>query len=128
VATLRVNSYWRTVPAIDVFDGQATWSIMIDWWNLAGHALWIFGASVLLARFSYRSYEKSEARRLGLAWRPAKPDRAYRLGLLLVSVGLGAVSSSWIERGVWGLLAIMCIADLTMAWRFPRPSRGDRQA
>jgi hypothetical protein len=128
VATLRVNNHWRTVPHINVFDGQATWSIMIDWWNLAGHAVWIFGASVLLARFSYRSYEKSESRRLGLAWRPAKPDRIYRLGLLLVSIGLGAVSSSWLERGVWGLLAIMSVVDLILAWRSPRPPEGDGQA
>ena len=101
---------------------------MIDWWNLAGHAVWIFGAAVLLARFSYRSYEKSESRRLGLPRRPAGPDRIYRLGLLLLSIGLGAVSSSWIERGVWGLLAILSIVELILARPSPRPPQGDGQA
>lgn len=87
---------------------------MIDWWNVAGHAVWIFGAAMLLARFSYRRYEKAEAKQLGSEQKPLTPDRIYRLGLLLVSVGLGATSTSWMQRGIWALLAIISMVELVM--------------
>jgi hypothetical protein len=91
---------------------------MIDWWNVAGHAVWIVGAAVLLARFSYRRYEAAERRRLGIAQsRSAIPDVIYRLGLVLVSVGLGVSSTSWIERAIWGLLAVASIAEVLLLRR-----------
>lgn len=100
---------------------------MIDWWNVAGHAVWIFGAAVLLARFSYRRYEVAEAKRLGLAQKPVTSDRIYRLGLLLVSIGLGVTSTSWLQRGIWALLAIVSIVELFLLRprRTPRPSQSD---
>lgn len=101
---------------------------MIDWWNVAGNAVWIFGAAVLLARFSYRRYEAAEARRLGLSKRPPALDRIYRYGLLLVSIGLGATTTSWIERLIWGSLALISIVELVLARRPPRPPQSDRQA
>lgn len=101
---------------------------MIDWWNVAGNAVWIFGAAVLLARFSYRRYEAAEARRLGLSKRPAAPDRIYRLGLLLLSIGLGVSTTSWIERLIWGLLALTSIVELILTRRASRPPQGDGQA
>jgi hypothetical protein len=103
---------------------------MIDWWNVAGHAVWIFGAAILLARFSYRRYEKAEARRLGLAQRPPAPDLIYRVGLLFLSIGLGVSSTSWIERGIWGLLAITSVVELILIRprRAPRSPHGDEQA
>ena len=94
---------------------------MIDWWDVAGHALWILGAAVLLARFSYRRYETAEAHRLGMMHGHTRvPDPWYRFGLVLLSAGLVVSSTSWIERTIWGLLAVASTVELILArWRRP---------
>lgn len=85
--------------------------MMIDWWNVAGHAVWILGAAIVLARFSYRRYEAAEAKRLGLNRKTTAPDRMYRVGLLLFCAGLGVTSTTWVERGLWTFLAIISIVE-----------------
>jgi hypothetical protein len=103
---------------------------MIDWGYVAGHALWIFGAAVLLARFSYRRYEAAEARGRGLMpLRSPGPDRFYRFGLLLLSVGLGVSSTSWFQRAIWGGLAVASVAEVIVARRrSTKPAHGERPA
>lgn len=76
---------------------------MIDWYLVATSALWILGASILLAAFSYHHWLAGE---LGGRLRDQWHERSWRLaaaaGMLLFSLGLGlSEGSRWWERVAW---------------------------
>ena len=80
---------------------------MIDWWSVAFNALWILGASILVAAFSYHHWLAGET---GRTLRQAFGDLPWRtsnlLGVTLVCVGwmLGQTHSWW-ARLIWSLPA-----------------------
>lgn len=77
---------------------------MIDWWNVFSQVLWIGGFALLLATFSYRSYQSSYGlQETGPGWL-SRPAFFRRLGLLLVFAGLAMTSGTWIEKLAWGVL------------------------
>lgn len=86
---------------------------MIDWWFVAVNGVWILGASVVLAAFSYHHWLAQETgRRLREVLRERSWQIAYPLGAMLFCVGwLLGVADRWWERGLWALLA------LSFAWR-----------
>ena len=89
---------------------------MINWWDVGSNALWIIGLAMLLAAYSYHRYDvaqRSEYARHG--WGQNKPGFVSRLGLLFLSVGLGATSDSWLARGMWGILAFGVVLQSAVA-------------
>lgn len=86
---------------------------MINWWYVGANALWISGLALLLAMYSYRS----------VAARPGAPAEhktitarqaayVYRIGVILVSLGLCATSETWVARGIWGGIALVVLIQL----------------
>ena len=80
---------------------------MIDWYLVATSALWILGASILLAAFSYHQWLAGErGRRLRDQWRERSWQRASAAGMLLFCLGFGLSGGSrWWERVAWLVLA-----------------------
>jgi hypothetical protein len=89
---------------------------MIDWWGLFTASLWILGLSVLLATFSLRGYRRSLLKAAGAPLDLGR-SRGYPLGLLLLSLGLGAGSDWWLEQLLWGVLALLTVAELVVSLR-----------
>lgn len=90
---------------------------MIDWINLAFHALWILGCAAILAAISYASWEASL---LGLSLRSRLQQASYQkvinLSGFLIGLGAGgAVQSGWL-KALWfilaGLFLLQTIASL----------------
>lgn len=80
---------------------------MIDWYSLSCNGIWILGASIVLAAFSYHHWLSGET---GRTLRRVFEERSWRLsfptGMLLFCVGwLLAQSDRWWERALWGVLA-----------------------
>jgi len=86
---------------------------MIDWFEVAFSALWIFGLSMILAAFSYHYWLAGEtSRRLrDLVARPSW-TLPFSAGMVLTCVGFGyGLADRWWERTIWTALA------LSYAWR-----------
>ena len=91
---------------------------MIDYWNLLANSLWILGLATLLATLSWSHWRASEENvkfRTILARR--KVRQALDLGLCLFCAGLAATASSWLERILWGVLAIAWFVQVCLAQR-----------
>jgi hypothetical protein len=86
---------------------------MIDWYLVATSALWILGASILLAAFSYHQWLAGErGRRLRDQWRERSWQQASAVGMLLVCLGFGlSEGSPWWERVIWLALAISFVVQ-----------------
>jgi hypothetical protein len=80
---------------------------MIDWYLVATSALWILGASILLAAFSYHQWLAGErGLRLRDQWRERSWQLASSGGMLLFCLGFGlSKGSRWWERAMWLVLA-----------------------
>jgi hypothetical protein len=80
---------------------------MIDWYLVATSALWILGASILLAAFSYHQWLAGErGGRLRDQWQERSWRLASAAGMLLVCAGLGlSEGSRWWERIAWFAIA-----------------------
>lgn len=92
---------------------------MIDWYAVAVNSLWILGASIVLAGFSWLDWV---ARDTGTSRRQLFKQSLWRLpfygGMELVSLGLGLGRGlAWWEHGVWGALAVW------FGWALLRESR-----
>jgi hypothetical protein len=89
---------------------------MIDWWSVAFNALWIIGASILLASFSYHNWlARQTGQTLRDAFRMISRTAAYPGGMTLICVGwmLAQADGLW-ERALWiGL-------GLSFAWQTAR--------
>lgn len=81
---------------------------MIDWYLVATSALWILGASILLAAFSYHKWAAAERGvRLREQWSQWSWQLSWTGGMLLFCLGLGlSEGSHWWERALWLGLAI----------------------
>ena len=85
---------------------------MIDWFNLAGNALWIIGLALALAAVSHASWQASlyhERLRLRLA------QKGYQLvfdvAAVLFCLGMAATSRRVWENILWIVLAVLFMAQ-----------------
>ena len=99
---------------------------MIDWPWVGSNTLWILGLALLLATGSYHSYRASQRRA------PARPGSAqlntglsFRLGLLLVCLGLCATSGHWLERGLWAVISLGVVIEIAVSRRRTTPKDGE---
>ncbi len=85
---------------------------MISTWTLIGHGFWICGLALLLTIGSFQSWIKVSpsqsldkgTNQLGPWW--------FSLGLLLVTSGLLLVSTTLLERSLWGSISLVLIGVL----------------
>ncbi len=91
---------------------------MVDWFYVARNALWILGASVILAAFSYAGWW---ADRRGLSVREVLVRGSFAVaceaGLFLICLGLGAGATPLWERAFWLVLALALAWASAAAWR-----------
>jgi multisubunit Na+/H+ antiporter MnhB subunit len=97
----------------------------LDWAGLAFNGLWVLGAAVILAAFSFTSYE-AQRRGERLRVRLAAPGFHLWLsvGLMFISLGLTLLEPRWWGRVLWGVLSITNAGQLWSTWR-ARRTRGD---
>ncbi len=89
---------------------------MINWWRIGSAALWIIGLAILLAAYSYHRHDVAQQSAYARHGRGRyKLGFVARLGLLFLSVGLGATSDSWLERGMWGIIALGVVLQFAVA-------------
>jgi hypothetical protein len=81
---------------------------MIDWLQVVFSTLWLLGCAVILAAFSHTVWL---AQLRGTRTRQAVGAPAFQLpfyiGLLLVSLGLFFLASSWLKHVVWAVFAVI---------------------
>jgi hypothetical protein len=91
---------------------------MIDWINLAFHALWILGCASALAALSYASWE---ATLLGVSLRSrlqqAAYAKAFNLSGFLIGLGAGGAVQSWWLKALWFILAGLFLLQTVAALR-----------
>jgi phosphoglycerol transferase MdoB-like AlkP superfamily enzyme len=93
---------------------------MIDWFNLAANALWIFGLAVALAVVSHASWQ-AVLHHEKLRFRLAQPGYQIFIDLAAVLFCLGMATTSrrvW-EIILWSGLAVLFIAQAVVE-RFAR--------
>jgi hypothetical protein len=93
---------------------------MIDWFNLVANALWILALALLLALVSHAGWQASlnhEKLRTQLG-RPVY-QRFFDLVGVLFCLGMAGTSRLGWEIGLWGVLAVLFIAN-TAAGKFLR--------
>jgi hypothetical protein len=85
---------------------------MIDWYFVVAHALWILGASIVLAAFGYHRWLAQET---GARLRDTLACRSWDLtsagGMVLVSLGVCLTQLEWWVRTTWAFVG------LTFVWR-----------
>jgi len=85
---------------------------MISTWTLIGHGFWICGLALLLTIGSFQSWIKvNQSRSLGEGANQLGPWW-FSLGLLLVTSGLLLVSTTLLERSLWGSISLVLIGVL----------------
>ncbi len=86
---------------------------MIDWTTLLVNGLWILGAAILLAAFSYH-YWQAQAEGAPVRVQLERPSfsRPFWLGFVLISLGLMGASNRWWETAVWGLFTVFSLFNL----------------
>jgi hypothetical protein len=92
---------------------------MFDIWQIAAHALWIFGLAVLLAVWSFGYYEGQQSGEsvLKILSQP-NYDLAVIIGLVLFFAGLvGADGRIW-AKIIWGVFIVAVIGLFIYRRRF----------
>jgi hypothetical protein len=90
----------------------------LDWAGLVFNGLWVLGASVILAAFSFSCYEAFLNRERLRARLAAHSFQLWFLaGLALVSLGATLAIARWWERVLWGLLCAGSAWQLRVSWR-----------
>ena len=90
---------------------------MIDWFDLAANATWIFGCALALAVVSYANYD-AHVRAERLRTTLSHPRARVKLNLagVLVCLGIaGAFQSIW-ETALWLLLVLVFAAQAWGNW------------
>jgi heme A synthase len=89
---------------------------MIDVWGVFANSLWILGLAVLLAVWSYASYEAGRRKQ---KVRHITRELGYSLtlnaGLVLFLAGMAATEDRGWARGLWIVLGLGVIAE--SVWR-----------
>jgi hypothetical protein len=85
---------------------------MIDVWGVFSNFLWILGLAVLLAVWSYASYEAGRSKQ---KVRKKLNELGYALvldaGMLLFLAGMVTTEDRWWARGLWIVLGLGVIAE-----------------
>ncbi len=84
---------------------------MIDWMRLLLHVCWILGASLMLAEYSHKSWEK----------KANIPDDLYSrrgravtevVAILMLGFGLAMTADLWWRRLLWVVVALLLLLQL----------------
>jgi hypothetical protein len=91
---------------------------VIDWFSVGANALWIIGAAIIVATFSFANWlahvrDQRTRHLLGTA----AFQIPFAIGLLLISLGLLLVSRGWLEHVLWAFLSILFLWQLWVLWR-----------
>ena len=103
---------------------------MINWYGLITNGLWIVGAALLLASFSWSLYAAAQARDGWRAlWRTSGFILASSAGMTLLMLGLGLQRGTplW-QSAIWFLLALAFTLIAWLAWRERRGLPSDIRA
>jgi len=89
---------------------------MIDVWGVFFNSLWILGLAVLLAVWSYASYEASRTKQ---KMRAVLDQLGYALvldaGLLLFLLGMVTTEDRWWAQALWSVISLGVVAEAV--WR-----------
>jgi hypothetical protein len=97
---------------------------MIDWSLVLFSAVWIGGAALGLAVLSYANWQASmRGQRLRVILQEAWYQQALLAAAFLICIGLGLTAATWLETGLWLLLAVICAAALLTRWRTARRNK-----
>ena len=91
---------------------------MIDWPQVLANAVWISGAALALATFSYANWLAStREERVRDTLGQTTPQLSLRGAAMLVCLGLGLTANSLLETILWLALAALSAAALISLWR-----------
>jgi hypothetical protein len=91
---------------------------MIDWPLVLFSAVWIGGAALALAAFSYASWSASmHGERLRTVLQRSEYQRVLLVAACLICAGLGLTATSWLEAVLWIILAVISAAAFISLWR-----------
>jgi multisubunit Na+/H+ antiporter MnhB subunit len=91
---------------------------MVEWTSLAFNGLWVVGAAIILATFSFSYYEAQRRGERPRAHLAAPGVQVWLFtGVVLISLGAVLLVPRWWERVLWGLLGMLSIWQLAVAWR-----------
>jgi hypothetical protein len=95
---------------------------VINWTDVGFSTIWIFGASIILATFSYL-YWVSTVSKQSLREQMKRPgyQQPLWIGLVLIAVGMAGTSSRTWEAVVWIILALLGSVNL---WHVTQSLRG----
>ena len=97
---------------------------MIDWPSVLANAVWIVGAALALATFSYASWLSSlRGERLRDTLQQSAPQLLLRTAAVLFCLGLGLTANSLLETVLWLALAVFSAASGIAFWRTLRSKR-----
>jgi hypothetical protein len=81
---------------------------MIDWFNLAGNALWILGCALALGTLSFASWQASiRNERLRHRLANSNIQAAFNAAGMLFCAGLAATSETTLEIVLWSVLGVL---------------------
>jgi succinate dehydrogenase hydrophobic anchor subunit len=91
---------------------------MIDWPQVLANAVWIVGAALALATFSYASWLASlRKEHLRDTLRQATLQLLLRVAAVLFCLGLGLTANSLLETALWLALAVFSAISGIACWR-----------
>jgi hypothetical protein len=94
---------------------------MINWPQVLANSIWISGAALALATFSYASWLASTRdKRLRDTLGQTTLQPLLRGAALLVCLGLGLTANSLLETTLWLTLALLSAAAFISLWRTRR--------
>lgn len=97
---------------------------MIDWPQVLANAVWISGAALALATFSYASWLASmRDERLRDTLGQATLQLSLRGAAVLICLGLGLTANNLLETVLWLALAGLSAAAFISLWRTLRSKR-----
>jgi len=91
---------------------------MIDWFQLGANALWVIGCAVVLAAFSYASWEASlSQQKLSERLKQHHTLLTLNLGGLLICLGAALTRGEWWWILLWGLLGLAFLIQVVRILR-----------
>ncbi len=91
---------------------------MIDWTALLVNSLWILGAAVLLAAFSYHYWQAQvEGTSVRVQLERSLFSRPFWFGFALIGLGLMGTSTRWWETAVWGIFTFFSLFNLYTSFK-----------
>jgi hypothetical protein len=91
---------------------------MIDWFNLAGNALWILGCALALGTLSFASWQASiRNERLRNRLGNSSIQAAFDAAGTLFCTGLAVTSDSTLEIVLWSVLGVLFLIQGILAVR-----------